>query len=205
VLREPSWLTAWRYKSGSVSRYELLLFAHVALAMIWLGGGVMAQFFALRALRAETPARLADVAADIQWIGTRVLTPTSLGVLGLGIALVLDGPWSFGDDWVVIGLTLFAVTFAAGAAFFGPESGRIADLIRSEGVESPLTQARIRRVLALTRADIVLLFLIAYDMVLKPSFGDTRVILTGLLVATLLAALLVWRGLAMTPRASVQQ
>ena len=43
-----------------------------------------------------------------------------------GILLVIDSDfWGFGDDWIVIGLALFAVTFLAGI-FFGPESGRLA-------------------------------------------------------------------------------
>jgi uncharacterized membrane protein len=184
-----------------VSRYELLLYAHIGLAIIWLGGGVMIQVFALRALGSGSPARLAQLAADVEWISTRVFVPAALGVLAFGLALVWDGPWSFGDDWIVIALALFAVTFLAGAAFFGPESGRIAKLVSSEGVESRLTQARIRRILALSRADLVLLFLIAFDMVVKPSFDDATAILTGLVVAAILAGLLVWRGLATAARA----
>jgi uncharacterized membrane protein len=185
-----------------MSRYELLLYAHIALATIWLGGAVMMQFFALRALRSGAAERLATVATDVEWIGNRVLLPAGLGVLVLGVVLVWDGPWSFGDDWILIALGLFAVTFLGGAPFFGPESGRIAKLIQSEDVESPMTQARIRRVLALSRADAVLLYLIAYDMLVKPSFDDAGAILLGLLVAVALAALLVWRGLATTPSAA---
>ncbi len=185
-----------------MSRYEVLLFAHIALATIWLGGVVMMQLFALRALRARAPERLAQVAADVEWISNRVLLPAALGVFLLGLFLVWDGPWSFGDDWVLIALGLFAVTFLAGAVFFGPESGRIGKLIASEGIESAATQARIRRILALSRADAVVLYLIAYDMVVKPSFDDTGAILLGLGVAALLAALLVWRGLAAAPRAA---
>jgi len=184
-----------------VSRYELFLFAHIGLAIIWLGGGAMIQVFALRALRSGSAARMAQLAADAAWIGTRVFTPAALGVLAFGVALIWDGPYGFGDDWIVIALVLFAVTFVAGTGFFGPESGRIGRLIETEGVESPRAQARIRRILALSRADLVLLFLIAYDMVVKPSFGDATAILTGLVVAAILAGLLVWRGLATTARA----
>jgi hypothetical protein len=55
-------------------------------------------------------------------------------------------------------------------------------------------QARVRRILALSRADLVLLYLVLYDMVLKPDFGDGW-FWAGVLVAAALAALLVWRGL----------
>jgi hypothetical protein len=46
------------------------------------------------------------------------------------------------------------------------------------------------------------LYLIAYDMVVTPSFDGTGAILLGLGVAALLAALLVWLGLAAARRAA---
>ena len=121
--------------------------------------------------------------------------PASLLALVAGILMVLDSDfYGFGDDWIVIALVLFAVTFAAGAGFFGPESGRIAKLIEAEGPTSPAVGARIRRILALSRADLVLLFLIVYDMVVKPDIGSGD-FWAALLVAAALAALLVRRGL----------
>ncbi len=73
----------------------------------------------------------------------------------------------------------------------GPDRKRI----QREGPESPGGQARIRRIFALSRADAVKLYLIAYDMVVKPEFGDVGAILLGLATATVLAGLLVWHGL----------
>jgi hypothetical protein len=125
----------------------------------------------------------------------RIFLPSSLLVLIAGILMVLDsGFYGFGDDWVAIALVLFAVTFVAGAAFFGPESGRIAKLIEAQGPTSPAVGARVRRILALSRADLVLIFLIVYDMVVKPGFGSGD-FWVALLVAAALAAVLVWRGL----------
>jgi hypothetical protein len=37
-----------------------------------------------------------------------------------------------------------------------------------------VVQSRIQRLLALTRADLMLLFLIIFDMSVKPSWGDVR-------------------------------
>ena len=178
--------------------YEFLLFCHISAAAIWLGGAAMIQFFALRALRSDDAERLATLGADVEWIGTRVLTPASAIVVLAGIGMIIDFEgWSFGDDWIVMALILFAVTFAAGLFFFGPEGGRIGKLIRERGPADAEVQARIRRLLALTRADIVLLFLIVFDMIVKPEYGDVGTIVVALLVAAVLAGLLVWHGMRM--------
>ena len=185
-----------------MSWYELLLYVHVASAVVWVGGNFAAQFFALRALRAADPRRLAEFAADIEWIGARVFVPASLAAFGSGVWLVADAAfWGFGDDWIVIALVLFAITFLTGAFFFGPESGRISKLVADEGPSSPRAQARIRRILALTRADLVLLFLLVFDMVVKPSF-DNAWLYVALGVGAAAAVLLVVKGMKARPAAA---
>lgn len=153
--------------------YEFLLFFHIAMAAVWVGGATMIQLFALRALRAQSPQRMADLAGDVEWIGSRILTTAAGLAFVSGVLIVIDSDfYGFGDDWITIGLMLFAVTFVAGAAFFGPESGRIKKLIQAEGAGSSEVQARIRRILALSRADLMLLFLLIFDMAVKPAWDD---------------------------------
>jgi uncharacterized membrane protein len=156
-----------------MSWYEFLLFFHIAMAVIWVGGGTMVQLFALRAMRAPDPIRMAEFAGDVEYLGNRTFVPASLLAFVSGLWLVIDADFvGFGDDWIVIGLILFAVTFVAGAFFFGPESGRIKKAIEAEGPTSAAVQARIQRLLALSRADLMLLFLIIFDMSVKPEWGD---------------------------------
>jgi uncharacterized membrane protein len=156
-----------------VSWYEFLLFVHIAFAVIWVGGGAMIQFLALRAIKATDPLRLAEFAGDVEYVANRVFVPASLLALVSGIWMVLDSDFiGFGDDWILIGLILFAATFLAGALFFGPESGRIKKQIQAEGPTSAAVQARIQRILALSRADLMVLFLLVYDMAVKPQWGD---------------------------------
>jgi uncharacterized membrane protein len=184
--------------------YEFLLYVHISMAIIWVGGGFASQFFALRALRTTDPTRLASFAADVGWVGTRIFAPASGLALVSGIWLVLDSDfWGFGDDWIVIALVLFAVTFLAGMLFFGPESNRISNLVAAEGADSPAAQARIQRILALTRADLVLLFLIVFDMTVKPSFDDVW-LYVAIVVAAAVAAVLVRNGLGARPAAAPQ-
>lgn len=151
--------------------YEFVLFVHVAGAIVWIGGGTVLQFFGIRATRAGGE-RAAGFAQDVEWIAMRVLTPSSLLTFVSGVLLVVDGPWSFSEDWIVLGLVLFGATFLAGFGFFGPESGRIGRLAAEHGFESPQVQARLGRLIMLTRLDLVLLFLIVFDMTVKPQLVD---------------------------------
>jgi uncharacterized membrane protein len=169
-----------------VSLYEFLLFVHIAAVVIWVGGAAMVQIMALRVLAKNDPLALADFAGGVERIGNRAFVPAALIALLSGFALVWEMDFaSIGDDWIVIGLILFAITFLAGAGFFGPESGRLKKLIEAEG---PVAAApRIRRLLILTRIDLVVLFLLIFDMSVKPEFGDGWTILGALLVAGALA------------------
>ena len=175
--------------------YDLLLFLHITGAVVWVGGGAMMQFFGLRAVGSGSGERLVAFARDLEWIGFRVMMPFSALAFLAGLALVWNAAfWTIGDDWIVIGLVLFGLTFLAGLLFFGPESGRVAKLVAAEGPSSAAVQARIKRLIVLSRIDLVLLFLIIFDMVVKPSFSDGWTIVGGLAAAVALAAVLVASG-----------
>jgi uncharacterized membrane protein len=151
-----------------VNRYEWLLFFHIAAAIVWLGGGVAIQVLAIRANRTDDTARMVTIAHEAEWFGTRVFLPSSLLVLVLGIILTLDGPWDFGQTWIVLALIGYGLSFVTGAAFLGPESGRIGKLLAAEGPDSPAVQARIQRIFLVSRIELVLLYLIVLDMAVKP-------------------------------------
>lgn len=175
--------------------YDFLLFVHISCAAVWVGGSSVMQFFGLRALATGSADRLVGFLGDIEWIGFRVLLPFSLGAFVAGLALVRNAAfWKIGDDWIVIGLALFALTFLAGLLFFGPEGGRIGKLVEAEGPSSAAVQERIKRLIVLTRIDLVLLFLIIFDMVVKPSFDDGWTIVGALVAAAALSLLLVSVG-----------
>ena len=175
--------------------YEFLLFVHIAMAAIWVGGASMIQFFALRAMKATNPERMVEFGEDVGWISQRVLTPAALLAVVSGVLMVIDSDfWGFGDDWIVLGIILFAITFLAGAGFFGPEAGRVGKLVEAEGPASPLVQARLTRLLALSRADLMLLFLIIFDMAVKPQWGNASLWI-AVIVFGAIAALLVRNGL----------
>ena len=174
-----------------MSWFALLLFVHISLAVIWVGGGLMMQLFGVRASMSGDPARMATLGEDIEWIANRVFIPSSLLAFMTGVLLVVESDfYGFGDDWIVIGLALYATTFLAGLLFLGPESGRIGKLAEAG---SPDVGARTMRLIMLARLDLVLLFALIYDMSVKPDFGDADSILIGVAVAALAAGLVYWR------------
>jgi uncharacterized membrane protein len=151
-----------------VSTYEFLLFAHLVFVIAWLGTDIAIQFFYLRA-RIAGPDQVARFSGDVEWIGLRLLNPSSLLVLVFGVLLVIDqDAYGFGQFWVWIALVAFALSAGTGAGFLGPESGRIKALVESHGPDSPEVQRRIARVLTISRIELVILIAVVLDMVLKP-------------------------------------
>jgi uncharacterized membrane protein len=152
----------------AVTLYLVLKSLHVLAAITWVGGAIMTQAFAIRTLRSGDPERMATFASDVEFIGQRMFTTASLVLLLLGIWMVIIGPWSFGMTWILFALIVFGGSFALGAGFLGPESGRIGKLMEAQGPSSPEVQRRIRRIFLVSRIELLFLILVVFDMVIKP-------------------------------------
>lgn len=149
------------------SWYSTAKAAHVLLAIIWVGGALMIQLFAFRILRADDSSRIAAFAADVEFLSMRTFVPASLLLIGLGFVLMHQGHWPY-SFWVVFALAVWGLSFLTGAAFLGPESGRIGRLIAERGDVDAEVRRRIERILFASRIELALIALVALDMVLKP-------------------------------------
>ena len=116
-----------------MTRYELLLSLHVAAVIIWLGAGFLLAVLVFGAERAGDRVKEAGHHRDTGWLAPRLFIPSSLATLVLGILVVIDGPWSFGDLWIVIGLAGWAASFLLGFFYFRPEGERIGALVAQHG------------------------------------------------------------------------
>jgi uncharacterized membrane protein len=169
---------------------QFLLFVHVAVVVIWVGGVLMMQFFGIRASMSGDPRRMGTLGDDIDWIAKRVFIPSSLVAFVSGILLVVESDfYGFGDDWIVMGLALYAITFLAGLLYLSPEAARIGKLMEAG---SPEVGSRMLRLIMLARLDIVLLFGIIYVMTVKPAFDDSA-FLVGIIGAAIAAGAVYWR------------
>ncbi len=125
------------------------------------------QLFTLRLLKDNGQERMAGFLKDVEWIGTRVYAPASLVVLVFGFLLVGEADIGY-PFWVVFGLAAVAYTFISDLVFLSPESKRIGALVASRGPEDAEAERRLRRILALSRFENLLLLVVVVDMTIKP-------------------------------------
>lgn len=184
--------------------YSLFLFGHIAFAIVWLGSGVMLQVVASRFDRTDDAVALEKLFGITENLGHTLFMPSSLLVIATGVVLTIDGPWSFGSLWVVLALIGFVTTFLIGMLWIAPQSGRIHEVMQSDGGMSPRAQALARRMMVVSRIDTTVLFLVVFDMVMKPSGDDTGTLLV--MAAVLLASIVIFgsraRTMAVTPSTS---
>lgn len=170
--------------------YELFLFVHVLAAVVWVGGGVMIQTLAVRVLRTSDPRRITSFAADVEWVANRIFIPASLVLIVAAVALMIDGDYAWSALWVSLSLAAYIASAVTGAAFLGPESGRISKIVAAEGPESPEAVARIKRILVGSRIELIVLIAVVYLMTVKPTAADTGALILLVAGVAILAVLL---------------
>jgi len=147
---------------------DVLLFAHIMAAIVWVGGAVASQIISIRVMKAGDAGRKAALAGELEWMGTHVFTPASGILLLFGIFLVIKDNWDWGEPFIGGGLAIWLVSTVLGTAFFGPELGRIQKLTEAEGAESPAVMERVKRLLIVSRVELGLLVLAVFLMSTKP-------------------------------------
>ena len=168
--------------------YSLLLFAHIAFAIVWLGSGVFLQLLSSRFDQDEDAIVLEKIFASTERFGQILFMPSGLAVLATGVGLTIDGSWSFGSLWVVLGLVGFAFTFLLGSLWIGPQSGRVKAVMERDAGMSSDARAMAKRMMMVARIDSAVLFLVVFDMAVKPTGDDIGTLI--LMAAVLLGAAL---------------
>jgi uncharacterized membrane protein len=143
--------------------YQTFKALHVLMAIVWIGGAFIIQLFAFRILRENDDQRLAKFTRDVEFIGMRTFVPASLILVVLGFVLMHKGGWQY-HFWVIFALVVWALSVVSGAFY----SGRVGRLIEERGGVDAEIRRRIEHLILHSRAELVLIALVAIDMVLKP-------------------------------------
>jgi uncharacterized membrane protein len=96
--------------------YKWLLAFHILLAVVWVGSNTAIQILVIRTTRADAD-KMAYLASEIEWYGTRVLIPSALTLVVLGFLLLHEssGAYDLGQGWVLFGFIVFLLSLIAGA------------------------------------------------------------------------------------------
>jgi uncharacterized membrane protein len=148
-----------------MSLEEFVKLIHVVAAIVWVGGAIVFEIIAHRALRRGDDALL-PLAHDADVIG-RVFAGSSALVLGFGIWAVADRSYiSFGDTWVWLALVITGVLFLMGPLFFAPQAKAMIALGERGDWEG--LRAGGHRILRVAHFDTTAALVVVYLMVAKP-------------------------------------
>lgn len=151
-----------------MTTFDLLLFAHIAGAIGWVGGDILLQLLGTRTVNHGSGAEIQTFITNIVYLTPRWFIPVSVWTIVFGVATALEGSYSMGDTWLVAGLAMFVLSFLIGLLYLGPQSERIQAIGESEGPESSSYAANVKRLILASRVELALLMLIVLVMVAKP-------------------------------------
>ena len=153
--------------TAAISTYQWYLSIHILAAVLWVGGAFTIQLLAIRADRPGARLQIGSLASEIEWVGTRVFIPSSLALVVFGFLMIHEGDLAY-EFWLVFPIVVWLASFVVGAAFLGPESGRVGKAIERDGPDSAEARRRLARIFVVSRIELVLLLLVVLDMALKP-------------------------------------
>jgi uncharacterized membrane protein len=127
-----------------VDRYHWLLFLHVTGAFLVLGGAVFAGILNFFAMRRDRPSEVVVLYGLIRYAAAAIGAGMFL-TLGLGLWLVADVDYGWGDAWIVLALILWAVAGALGGqgGKRERETRELAERLAAEG-DAPSSELRAR-------------------------------------------------------------
>jgi len=148
---------------------DWLLFAHIAGAMVWVGGGLMLSVIGMRTKGTGDLHSIREFAKTLSFVGLRVFTPAVLVTLASGVWMVLAGSGDFTELWILLALAGFAVAFVIGAVYLSRtaiELDRVAN--QPDASSATAADALQRWITGYWVVQAVLVFTV-WDMVFKPS------------------------------------
>ena len=150
-----------------ISVYEVVKFLHVFLAIIAVGFN--ATYGILLGRAAREPEHEAHVLRTVKALDDRFANPAYGGLLLTGLLMVAFYWPRITDFWIATALALYAILVAVGAAVYTPTLRKQIAVIESEGPSSPDYRALSRRGAVVGIFLAIVVALIVFLMVTKPT------------------------------------
>ena len=127
-----------------MDRYQWLVFLHVTGAFLVLGGAVFAGILNFFAMRRDRPSEVVTLYSLVRYAAAAIGVGMFV-TLGLGLWLVEDVEYSWGDAWIVLALILWAIAGALGGqgGKRERETRELAERLAAEG-DAPSAELRAR-------------------------------------------------------------
>jgi uncharacterized membrane protein len=148
--------------------YELYLAVHILCAVLWVGGGVSVHILGRWVEKSGDPERIVAFNRDAVKLGNVFYAPLALVLIVVGVLLIEEVGYSYGDLWITLGFLGWLFSLAVGIGFYPQQGRRIEVAVGAEGVASETAQAGIRRILLVNSIEITVLVLVVIDMAIKP-------------------------------------
>ncbi len=114
------------YQPDRITFYNVVLFIHIAAALVAFGGTFSYGLVQAVVMRADQRRHVAFWHRLQHEIGNKLITPAAILILAAGIYLSSVGNFDFAKTFVTIGIVIIVVLLGAGHAFFAPTELRAA-------------------------------------------------------------------------------
>jgi uncharacterized membrane protein len=148
--------------------YFVFKMLHVGAAVTWVGGGLFIALCAILAELANDDDQLLQIGRLADQVASKVFPIMSFVVLGFGFGMTSNANIPLDQFWLIFGLVAWGLSAATGIFFLTPETKKLTKAMTARGPKDPEVQTRLRRILLVLRVDVALMFLIVFDMVVKP-------------------------------------
>ncbi len=147
--------------------YHLLLFIHILLGMVWVGGIVHSEVQIIGAERSRDPSRVVDAYVSLAATNRKLFLVPSWAVTGFGAWLVVETNRSFTELWIVLAMIGSLLAAGVGLVVLATEGMRISRMVR-EGQDHEIVLARIFRLSRLRKVHTLVLVCVLALMIWQP-------------------------------------
>ncbi len=148
--------------------YDFWQFLHVTSAIVWVGGAVMTFFLSTRFTAARDNPLAGPATGLMEKTAVPLFVVASLATLVTGLVMAF-GWIGFGPLWIKIGLVGIILSLVVGFAYFKPHGEKVEAAIAERGPDDAGVQAMVRQAQTVSAAELVVLAIVVWAMVVKPT------------------------------------